>query len=409
MLFSLLFLAGCDLFTFKKQNPKQETDLTFAPYQKVALNKTDNFNAYEAALNGEYTCFISQLAPEGSAVKYYYEQIQLLFAPRLLAEVSDIKNIQGMRYFLNDETHSTTTRYARCLFPTSEKLSMLLLKHLQFDPSKPLPDDLWIDEAASSGPLSKTSVLLKMVCGRTIKSSEGYANITIEINYDDCIELHLEFLLPPDLPTHPVWDLGDHDGGGGGGVGGDLVDSDNNLPPMCPSKDKKVTKYYCDKTRVFDLNPSQYNEVKEIIDRIRGRGITCAKLAAIGDELLAQKAIVVSKIDPEDSIGEEPFAKSFGEKQPASFFASGAVGVHGAWIAIDPKNWDVTKVQYLGGRRITLEWILVHELDHILLGTNVEHISYTYAFNEPPNTTLYTQNTSKCSSDAKMSHPKTIL
>lgn len=379
------------------------------PYQKVALNKSESFNAYEAARNGEYTCFISQLAPEGSPVKYYYGQIKLLFAPRLLAEISDIKNIQGIRYSLNDETLSTTTRYARCLFPTSEKLSMLLLKHLQFDPSKALPDDLWIDEAPSSAPLSKTSVLLKIICGRTIKSSEGYPTVTIEINYDDCIELHLEFLLPPDLPTHPVWN--DDFIGGGGGVGGDLVDSDDNVPPMCPNnKDKLIKKYYCDKTRVFDLTPSQYKDIKEIIDRIRRRGVTCAKLADIGDMLLVQKGFVVSKIDPKDRGGHEPFAFTATVPTPAYFSSDGRLqGVSGAWITIDPKNWDISQVKYLGSKRITLEWIIVHELDHILLGSNVEHISYTYEFDAPPNTTLYTKNTAECSYDAKTPHPKTIL
>gem|GEM_PF-4971568 len=405
------FLSGCDFFDSNKQIKEQVADLVIAPFQKTSLNKTDNFDAYEAAINGEYTCFVSQLAPEGSPFKYQYHQIKLLFAPRLLAEISDLKMVQGLRYFLDEERSGDTKRYARCLFPKSEKLSRLLLQHLQFDPTLPLPENLMIDEASLSSPLSKTSNSFKMICGRTIASTPGSGLApTITFNYDDCIEIHMEFLIPPDLPAIPIWDY-DRYAGGGGGVGGDVVDSNNNLPPKCPSKDEFIQKYYCNKDRVSDLTTTQNKEIKEIIALIREKGGVCTKLADIGDMLLAQNAIVIAQIDPDDRNGHEPFAFSGLPKEgvPARFSSDGKLeGVAGAWITLDPMNWDANKATYAGGRRVTLEWVLVHELDHVLLGSNVPHEEFTL-LNGDKNYTLYTPNTYKCSTDARSPHSKMSL
>jgi len=407
------FISGCDFFGSNKQIKEQVADLIILPFQKISLSKTDNFDAYEAAINGEYTCFVSQLAPEGSPFKYQYHQIKLLFAPRLLTEISDLKVVQGLRYSLDEERSGDTKRYARCLFPKSEKLSRLLLQHLQFDPTQPLPENLMIDETSLSSPLSKTANTFKMICSTTTITStiQGvtYPSVT-RINYDDCIEIHIEFLTPPDLPAMPIWDYEQY-AGGGGGVGGDVVDSNIGLPPKCPSQDEYIKKYYCNKDRVSDLNATQTRDIKEIIALMRKKGGVCTKLADIGDMLLAQNAIVVAKIESVDREGHEPLAFSGLPKGVRAQFSSDGrlEGVAGAWITIDPKNWDVNNVQYLGDRRITLEWVLVHEFDHILLGDNIPHISYTYAFGKPPNTTLYTENTRSCSSDALMSHSEIIL
>jgi len=388
------FLSGCDFFGSNKQIKEQVADLVIAPFQNASLSKTDNFDAYEAAINGEYTCFVSQLAPEGSPFKYQYHQIKLLFAPRLLAEISDLKMVQGLRYSLDEELSGDTKRYARCLFPESEKLSRLLLQHLQFDPTQPLPENLMIDEAPLSSPLSKTSNRFKMICGTTtvtvtIQGTTFPSSTTF--NYDDCIEIHMEFLIPPDLPAIPIWDYERYAGGGGGVGGGDTAsggdypdDEMDIVPPDCnnfKNLDPRQ-KVYCKSPL---LNEKQKQMIRDELDKISAVGGVCANLAELGYRYLDNfKAFSGTTM--------EAYDVDYHHKDLPAF---GFAPAYGDYIMLLDELFGKT-VFYPSTKNppvMTLRYALVHELDHLY--------GYVHPDRERSNTKLTSPNAAHCSQDLK--------
>ena len=388
------FISGCDFFGSNKQIKEQVADLIILPFQKISLSKTDNFDAYEAAINGEYTCFVSQLAPEGSPFKYQYHQIKLLFAPRLLTEISDLKVVQGLRYSLDEERSGDTKRYARCLFPKSEKLSRLLLQHLQFDPTQPLPENLMIDETSLSSPLSKTANTFKMICSTTTITStiQGvtYPSLT-RINYDDCIEIHIEFLTPPDLPAMPIWDYEQYAGGGGGVGGGDTASGGDHpddvleIPPDCNNfknlSDPK-SKTYCKSPL---LNEKQKQTIKNELDKIYSLGGICAILAELGYRHLNNFKTFSGATYADYDVRYDH------EKHPIFGFAL----PYGDYIALlDDLVNEPTVYFFTSSRRppkMTLRYALVHELDHLY--------GYQHPINESPKTKLESPNAASCSQD----------
>lgn len=388
------FISGCDFFGSNKQIKEQVADLIILPFQKISLSKTDNFDAYEAAINGEYTCFVSQLAPEGSPFKYQYHQIKLLFAPRLLAEISDLKVVQGLRYSLDEERSGDTKRYARCLFPKSENLSRLLLQHLQFDPTQPLPENLMIDETSLSSPLSKTANTFKMICSTTTITStiQGvtYPSLT-RINYDDCIEIHIEFLTPPDLPAMPIWDYEQYAGGGGGVGGGDTASGGDHpddvleIPPDCNNfknlSDPK-SKTYCKSPL---LNEKQKQMIRDELDKISAVGGVCASLAELGYRYLDNfKAFSGTTM--------EAYDVDYHHKDLPAF---GFAPAYGDYIMLLDELFGKT-VFYPSTKNppvMTLRYALVHELDHLY--------GYVHPDRERSNTKLTSPNAAHCSQDLK--------
>lgn len=172
-------------------------------------------------------------------------------------------------------------------------------------------------------------------------------------------------------------------------------------PPLCPNNDQLTRKYYCDKSRVSTLSPEQYAKLELIIETIRTRGKVCRDLSNIGSLLLSQKGIVVAKIDPKDRVKHEVWAFVKTPKTPPFFSNEGELlYLENAFITLDPAILEDQQIGHYESK-VALEWVLVHQLDHVLLQSE-KHIPLVFGLDTSHiNFTIMTENINSCISTPK--------
>lgn len=171
---------------------------------------------------------------------------------------------------------------------------------------------------------------------------------------------------------------GEGSGGGSGGDGGG--DGDDGPPPPPPSPPYAVDYLqmdpselvvpgdtincrnpsvpgaiaYCSGIRLSSMPSRWVNRLLEANERMRQKGGLCATKSAIVDSLIARDAISTS------------WDAGFSGWAPLGGRGQGGIYIHSAWFEY---FYDLDNQVQFKGRPVTLQYVLSHEVDH-LLGEN---------------------------------------
>lgn len=169
---------------------------------------------------------------------------------------------------------------------------------------------------------------------------------------------------PPDSP--PGFDGADGPGHGGGheppsGPPNEDVLDFVEWPSLVPAADtinctlyqvNEGARHYCEEsTPITQLDPSYMQKLTAANERMRSLGGLCATKASIVDSIIARTAIR-SSVNGEDT-----------GWAPLGFRGMGVIYLHD-WLFT--RYHSKARVGYLGSQPITLQFILSHEVDHLM-------------------------------------------